>query len=1017
VSELTDATIIEADNPELVIDVELDYVAIPGPQGEPGEDGPPGAGILSGSGAPSNGLGNNGDFYLDYTNSVLYGPKSSGTWPSGHSLVGPEGDPGTPGTPGSPGSTGPAGTSILSGAGSPGGGVGNNGDFYINISNWNLHGPKSGGVWPAGVSLIGPAGEDGEDGEFVGNTVLYGSAAPTTEGSNGDFYIKTTDPKTIYGPKASGTWPSGTSLVGPQGIQGTTGTTGTPGTNGVDGRTILYGGSNPGSGVGANGDFYINTNTSTLFGPKASGAWPGGISLIGPQGGTGSPGANGSTVLSGTAAPTTEGANGDFYIRTSNSSIYGPKTGGAWGSPTSLIGATGTAGNTILNGTTAPSNGVGNNGDFYIRTDTAQLYGPKAAGAWPGTPTELKGPQGDQGIPGTTGSAGTNGNTILSGTSNPGGGTGVNGDFFINTATSTIFGPKASGSWPGGVSLVGPQGTTGNTGPTGNQLLHGTAVPTTEGVNGDFYLRTTTSDLYGPKTSGAWGSPTNLIGPQGPAGSGGSGGGGPIYYLCATDASTSEKAKASVVCDGTADNTDFVTAIAACQTFGIKLVLSSGTFAFAAQVAITGPGDVDVETYEVYIDGQGPGRTTIQLANNVASAFHISGVARVHMSNFRITVSGSSHGISAAATQTSTAGYRSFWLSSFKNLQIIGTWDGNHTGWGMHLGSPFRSVFENIDIGGTGNGIRCFSENTNFNPGDCTFTRVFIDLAGNNKIAYQIDSTTTGGVMNQITFNMCEAIASGTGCTGILIGGTGGTPGPSNHHKFWGTNLEQFDKLVEISRGEGNIIDCNYVETRAAANNVAFTLGANSFNNRVSAGFIYFASALTQYLYTDGNTIFPYQPNIIEKVKIYADSTSVVTKTENTAGTTVSRDIVVEGSGNGSAVLRGPKTGMDGPPVVITYAATISPDARAGRDFECTATGALTINGPANPTHGQKVFFYITASGANRTVTLATGAGNFKFGSDITALTATVSGTTDMIGAVYNSTANRWYVNAYVKGF
>lgn len=58
-------------------------------------------------------------------------------------------------------------------------------------------------------------------------------------------------------------------------------------------------------------------------------------------------------------------------------------------------------------------------------------------------------------------------------------------------------------------SLVGAAGTNGNT------LLNGTAVPTTEGVNGDFYLRTTTSELYGPKTAGAWGSPTSLIGPTG----------------------------------------------------------------------------------------------------------------------------------------------------------------------------------------------------------------------------------------------------------------------------------------------------------------------------------------------------------------------------------------------------------------------------------------------------------------------------------------------------------------------
>jgi hypothetical protein len=54
----------------------------------------------------------------------------------------------------------------------------------------------------------------------------------------------------------------------------------------------------------------------------------------GPAGATGATGANGAdgadgnTVLYGTLAPTTEGVDGDFYIRTSTNYIYGPKSGG-----------------------------------------------------------------------------------------------------------------------------------------------------------------------------------------------------------------------------------------------------------------------------------------------------------------------------------------------------------------------------------------------------------------------------------------------------------------------------------------------------------------------------------------------------------------------------------------------------------------------------------------------------------------------------------------------------------------
>ena len=47
---------------------------------------------MSGAGAPGAGVGANGDFYLDTTAWVLYGPKASGAWPgSGTSLVGPAG--------------------------------------------------------------------------------------------------------------------------------------------------------------------------------------------------------------------------------------------------------------------------------------------------------------------------------------------------------------------------------------------------------------------------------------------------------------------------------------------------------------------------------------------------------------------------------------------------------------------------------------------------------------------------------------------------------------------------------------------------------------------------------------------------------------------------------------------------------------------------------------------------------------------------------------------------------------
>ncbi|MCZ4607562.1 hypothetical protein O3S80_28110 [Streptomyces sp. Lzd4kr] len=61
-----------------------DYVVVAGPPGTPGSQ------ILAGTGAPSNSLGANGDYYVDKTSGAVtfYGPKASGSWPTGVALGG-----------------------------------------------------------------------------------------------------------------------------------------------------------------------------------------------------------------------------------------------------------------------------------------------------------------------------------------------------------------------------------------------------------------------------------------------------------------------------------------------------------------------------------------------------------------------------------------------------------------------------------------------------------------------------------------------------------------------------------------------------------------------------------------------------------------------------------------------------------------------------------------------------------------------------------------------------------------
>ena len=132
---------------------------------------------------------------------------------------------------------------------------------------------------------------------------------------------------------------------------------------------------------------------------------------------------------------------------------------------------------------------------LYAKTSGSSTPGPQGPAGPQGVPGPQgaqgnSGPQGSQGPPGSTGPqgatgqagqtgptgpqgpAGANGKTILSGNSNPTAGIGNNGDFFLNTSTNTLFGPKAAGAWPAsGVPLVGP---TGPQGPVGPGLTNGT---------------------------------------------------------------------------------------------------------------------------------------------------------------------------------------------------------------------------------------------------------------------------------------------------------------------------------------------------------------------------------------------------------------------------------------------------------------------------------------------------------------------------------------------------------------
>lgn len=105
------------------------------------------------------------------------------------------------------------------------------------------------------------------------------------------------------------------------------------------------------------------------------------------------------------------------------------------------------------------------------------------------------------------------------------------------------------------------------------------------------------------------------------------------------------------------------------------------------------------------------------------------------------------------------------------------------------------------------------------------------------------------------------------------------------------------------------------------------------------------------------------------------------------------------------------------PIVSLTDGATPAVDASLGAVFRLAASGDRTIAVPTNAGDGQKIVIQHFANAAARTLSLNTGVGGFRFGSDVTGLTQTVSGKTDYIGCLYNTTDNKWDVIAYSKGY
>ena len=166
--------------------------------------------ILSGDGAPALNLGKVGDYYLDVTNTNLYGAKTAEGWGTPISL---KGLPGNDGAPGAPGAAGSNGTTPH---------IGDNGNWFI-------------GKKDTGIKAAGTNGSDGTTPHI---------------GDNGNWFIGNKDTKI----KAAGA-------------------NGKDGLPGKDGSVIYAEAGKPTADKGKQGDYYIDTETKMFYGPKGATNW------------------------------------------------------------------------------------------------------------------------------------------------------------------------------------------------------------------------------------------------------------------------------------------------------------------------------------------------------------------------------------------------------------------------------------------------------------------------------------------------------------------------------------------------------------------------------------------------------------------------------------------------------------------------------------------------------------------------------------------------------------------------
>jgi len=251
-------------------------------------------------------------------------------------------------------------------------------------------------------------------------------------------------------------------MNGAPGSAGPAGADGAPGADGADGNDWRVEGGAPTLLAGDNeDDLYLNGDNGDIW-QVDGGVWDGPLfNIQGPTGATGATGpagtdgVDGNDWRTGSGAPSIIGGDeeGDMYLDNDDGSIY-QVSGGAWVFQQNIRGTH------WFDGSGTPSVLVGENGDFYVDTDSASNgHGDiweKISGTW-------------------TKQTNIRGNNWTVGTGAPGavGAADEAGDMYLDDAGGDIYQVNSAGTlWVLVDNITGPTGATGAAGADGDDATN-----------------------------------------------------------------------------------------------------------------------------------------------------------------------------------------------------------------------------------------------------------------------------------------------------------------------------------------------------------------------------------------------------------------------------------------------------------------------------------------------------------------------------------------------------------------